>query len=613
MEFLTQLTSVVDYIALTFTVWLGWYILTRSIKQPISWLTSLTLWSISGIFINSLLAIHPPPIPENVPDWLAFIFPFWSKDVLVSGSTGWLSGWLVIPSVGFWHHVTMLTRPERWKAWHYIQVAAVYLVTLAAILATRNTSYMYIEVTEDVLILKSLKPGVLYTTFFILLGIILILCFFNLRYAARKAQSTLGKKQLQMLTWATLVAGLTAPISLIAVSIKFSLPIVINSVILATSALIIGISVGKYSALIEGRILRRDFLYSAAAMAIVALLYSVVIWISVLIFDVPPAAYIFIIIFAFATHSIVDTARRYLDLFFYRKEDRILRQKIRQLSSRVGNQGLKETLELALDLAATSVRATFGLIILFEQEKNQLTATYQWNKDSGQISRNVLMADDYQQFDPGHLPAPITDTVLLIPLYLHEEQIGTILFGPPINSIRYPETEVDRLLDVSEQISTTIQQVRQENQLLEQAAQTIQIPQIGSPKPNEKLSVQNLEDALRNIYDFAYLGDCDLAEIKLVKSRLPDQGSTHIDRGKVVFKLIEDAVIRLKPEKEFANDIPSREWYPYLILHYAYFEDKLNREIMSMLYISEGTFNRTRRSAIRSVARVLSELEKSSS
>jgi hypothetical protein len=172
---------------------------------------------------------------------------------------------------------------------------------------------------------------------------------------------------------------------------------------------------------------------------------------------------------------------------------------------------------------------------------------------------------------------------------------------------------VDRLLDVSEQISTTIQQVRQENQLLEQAAQTIQIPQIGSPKPNEKLSVQNLEDALRNIYDFAYLGDCDLAEIKLVKSRLPDQGSTHIDRGKVVFKLIEDAVIRLKPEKEFANDIPSREWYPYLILHYAYFEDKLNREIMSMLYISEGTFNRTRRSAIRSVARVLSELEKSSS
>jgi hypothetical protein len=38
-------------------------------------------------------------------------------------------------------------------------------------------------------------------------------------------------------------------------------------------------------------------------------------------------------------------------------------------------------------------------------------------------------------------------------------------------------------------------------------------------------------------------------------------------------------------------------------------EDRLNREIMSQLYISEGTFNRTRRAAIRSVARLLGEME----
>ena len=624
MDFFTQFTSVIDYIALAFTVWLGWYILTRSIRQPISWLTSLTLWSISGIFINSLLAINPPPIPENVPGWIAIIFPFWNPISVKSGATGWISGWLVIPSVGFWHHVTMLTRSERWKAWHYIQVVAVYLVTLLAILAIQFTDTIYenVQVTGDPLLLDTLKPGILYTTFFVLLGIILMLCFINLRYAAQKSQSLLETEQLKMLKWATLIAGLTAPISLIAVKTKFSVPIiinsvlsvpiVINSVLLAASVVIIGISVGKFSALIEGRILRRDFLYSAAAMAIVALLYSAVIWISVLIFGVPPAAYIFIIIFAFATHSLVDIARRYLDLLFYRKEDRILRQNIRQLSSRVGNQGLKETLELALDMAATSVRANFGLIILFKQEKNQLTATYQWNKDASHISRNVLMADDYQQFEPGHLPPPLMDMVLLIPLYLHEEQIGTIFFGPPINSIRYPETEIDRLLDVSEQITATIQQVRQENKLLEQAAQKIQIPQIDSPKSNEKLNVKTLEDALRNIYDFAYLGDSDLSETKLVESRLPDEGSTHIDRGKVVYKLIEEAIIKLKPEKEYTNDIPTREWYPYLILHYAYFEDKLNRDIMSLLYISEGTFNRTRRSAIRSVTRILSELEKNS-
>jgi len=44
-------------------------------------------------------------------------------------------------------------------------------------------------------------------------------------------------------------------------------------------------------------------------------------------------------------------------------------------------------------------------------------------------------------------------------------------------------------------------------------------------------------------------------------------------------------------------------------LHGAYLEDKLNRDILSHLYISEGTFNRTRRSAIHSVTRMLKEME----
>ena len=54
---------------------------------------------------------------------------------------------------------------------------------------------------------------------------------------------------------------------------------------------------------------------------------------------------------------------------------------------------------------------------------------------------------------------------------------------------------------------------------------------------------------------------------------------------------------------------PPREWYAYLILRDAYVEERPNREIMLRLFISEGTFNRTRRSAIRSLARDLGEME----
>jgi len=163
---------------------------------------------------------------------------------------------------------------------------------------------------------------------------------------------------------------------------------------------------------------------------------------------------------------------------------------------------------------------------------------------------------------------------------------------------------------VSDQVAATIQQVQQRNQLVEQAAQSIELPQVSTSQPKEGLAVSTVEAALRNVHDFAALGDMELAQTKLVNAHLPKEDCTHLDRGKIVYNVLEDAVARLRPGKELADGIPPREWYPYLILQYAYFEGKLNRDIMSSLYISEGTFNRTRRSAIRTVTRVLVELEK---
>jgi hypothetical protein len=46
-----------------------------------------------------------------------------------------------------------------------------------------------------------------------------------------------------------------------------------------------------------------------------------------------------------------------------------------------------------------------------------------------------------------------------------------------------------------------------------------------------------------------------------------------------------------------------------MILQEAYLEETSNRDIMQKLYISEGTFNRTRRTAIRALARAIGEME----
>ncbi len=57
---LRPLTIFINFLALAGAVWLGVYLVTRSPRSLIAWLTSLTLWSLAGLFLNVLLAVYPP-------------------------------------------------------------------------------------------------------------------------------------------------------------------------------------------------------------------------------------------------------------------------------------------------------------------------------------------------------------------------------------------------------------------------------------------------------------------------------------------------------------------------------------------------------------------------
>jgi hypothetical protein len=124
-----------------------------------------------------------------------------------------------------------------------------------------------------------------------------------------------------------------------------------------------------------------------------------------------------------------------------------------------------------------------------------------------------------------------------------------------------------------------------------------------------------VEDALRHLHDFSYLGEHELAQLKVVDwelARHDHQFLTHIDRGKALSEVLVRAVGKLRPggPEPAPHSVPPREWQPYVILYDAYVLGELNRDIMSRLYVGEGTFNRTRRRAIRAVARALQEMEK---
>ena len=84
---------------------------------------------------------------------------------------------------------------------------------------------------------------------------------------------------------------------------------------------------------------------------------------------------------------------------------------------------------------------------------------------------------------------------------------------------------------------------------------------------------------------------------------------THLDRGRLLSELLVDLLDKLRPLGPRPPEL-TREWVQYTILHDAYVLGELNRDVMAKLFISESSFNRARRRAVRGVARALQELER---
>ena len=122
-----------------------------------------------------------------------------------------------------------------------------------------------------------------------------------------------------------------------------------------------------------------------------------------------------------------------------------------------------------------------------------------------------------------------------------------------------------------------------------------------------------VEDALRHLHDYPALGEHPLAQLAIVRQSLtsPRTPPTHLARGKALGKVVVQALDKLRPEgaPPAPHTVPPREWQQYIVLHDSYVLGELNRDIMSRLYIGEGTFNRTRRRALQGVARALQEME----
>ena len=603
-------TFAVSFLGLVLALWLGLYLVSRSPKYLIAWLTALALWSIAGMYLNILLAIYPPPQPLYQLPWLRFLFPFWPAGSLAGSTNAWLQVWSVTPTMAFWHHVTTLMRPGKLTLWRWTRILFGYFMAILAIIVQTNSPFLFTVESSNPLYLNSLKTGLWYPIFGAALIILTLTCVVNLVSSAQIAQVAMLRKQLLFMATATLIAGLTGLVVTISLAMGLPIPMVVVSLLVTILVVFIGIGVVRYSALMEGRTIQQDFYYNLLLLALVILVYGLASGVLVLVYQAPAVIVVLIPVLAVLTHSLTTPVLRLMDRLFYRGETSQLRSNLRRLVRLAGEGGgLEENLARALETLCTSLRATFGLIVIFEGENLHWAATCHWNNGPLDLKPEAFNADDVVHLASGRFASPLEEAALLVPLYGEAKQLGALVLGRPINGLRYTEEDVENLLVSTDRIGETISIAHRKAEYLAQIAQLAEAQQTLAAVRSLPLPVETVENALRNLYDYAFLADTRLAELSLVDRRLSQGQVTHLERGKVVHEILLGAIDKLCPGQTLPRDPPPREWYPYLILRQAYVEEVSNRDIMQRLYISEGTFNRTRRSAIRSLARALGEME----
>lgn len=288
-ELLLALTGTINLIGLIVSLWLGFFIVTRSPRSRVSWLAGATLWSLAGYFMNGLTHIRGSPGEIALPWW-------------------W--GWSVALAVPFWFHLSVSLLPSELARRRRPLVIVVYLITLNLVAMEAYTPWIFAGATTQSPIYSSAqRPGMLFPLFGFFLVAVPTLAFHNFYVSRRRATSPPIQQQFTTLLWATALAIFSALYTSLSIGFGLDTPALASSLGLGAGVALLGYGVARYNALIEGRAIRLDFIYTSLVAGLVVGVYLLGALVSDLIIDVPFVAFIFIIMLAVITHSLYDWAR----------------------------------------------------------------------------------------------------------------------------------------------------------------------------------------------------------------------------------------------------------------------------------------------------------------
>jgi hypothetical protein len=610
-SFLVGLTSLGNFLFLITSLWVGLYVLLRGPKDKASWLVSATLWSLSGYFLNTLISIHSLPGEGALPWW-------------------W--GWSVAISVPFWFHVSVALLPRKLAGRQQTLVVLFYLLALNLIAMEAYTPFIFRAAGDPSQTRYGYQlPGRLFWLYglFLLLGPGLSL--WNFRKSAELTPNALLRRQFALLQGASLLAAAAAIYSSLSIWLQLSTPTLISALLLGCGSMLLAYGVARWNALAKGRFLGGDFQYAAAAAGLVVGAYLLVAVISNLAFDAPFIAYVFLICFAMITHPLYDFGLGILDRYFSsRRRQATFRSNLRDLAR---NPHVQEDLQSGLKTMLDSLCQALGVdqawIALCGGEELVTTGITVGEIRERYRSLAELAKDEARILEKRE--APYAEGFIVAPLLYSDARFGAIAMIPGSGAAMFSEAELDLIDGFADRVAEVLHtSVLQEDAVSQIGAMALQFKRRETDLRSQmRMAMEGrvkkpitegweaaefyelVEKALQNMGDYSYLGRHELAHLKAV-SRIMDcmelDHVTHLDRGKALCALLTTCIDKLRPSDPRPVP-PTPEWRSYIILHDCYISGIQTRGAMSELYISEATFHRARRRAVRAVARAISEME----
>jgi hypothetical protein len=577
---LFKATLLVDLSAMAITLWMAFYLFARGFPSRITLRAVIVLLALSIFFYSAYTNLFHQ----------------------VTGTAA-LRAVMLIIGLGTWYSLTDQLAAGRNRQRLFWPGIGIYLLGLVAAFLLVINRNAFIGEQGNLLYVAHMGVGLPY----ILYGIFQFVACAGILYHLLKGNKIGLTSQGRYFLFASGFPSAGVVYGVLALAIPPAMPRLIQDLLVFSGVFFLGMSVIRHQTMVERRTTLRDFPLTSLTVFFIASIYALLS----LRLGLPLEMTASMVAFAVITVAIYDLAREYLERLRIRKES-LFRKQLRQFESdSPADEVLKVHLQDGLDLLCQTLKTTGGLIAIRQGDEFLVTTSRRSIPVESRLAASLVSCDDVCQPDADQLPY----LAWIAPSFEGQTQVAVVGIGKPKARLEYSAGDLDLLSEVADQVGTIVSlsnlrphrqdQIRQlvaeshanDSELSSIAGGMIDTIEI-NPDPE---FIKTVEEGLRNLPDYIVLGQSALA------NKLAIKGASHVERGKQLRQLIVECIQSLRPaEKRPAEPLP-RVWYNYAVLYDAYVEEVPNREIMARLYISEGTFNRTRRNAIRGLARLLLE------